>query len=224
MATRAVLALWLAASACGRIDFSTARGTADGGAGDGRPADVQNVCPGFDARPDLNMNGVADCLENMIAYGQFTTGVAPFADSTSATIAWSATDAMGSATSGSALLTDTVQTTTANGGDVLSDCIAVQPNMTYTVYAQYFMASGQPGGDASNAAWIPIQVWGDTACTMPGATISGGTLGATKDAWDVYQRTFTPSGRAIQLMVGVIKGPTTSPVAAAFDNLLLVAN
>jgi hypothetical protein len=227
----ACVVVLVGAGACGRFGFDAPRSGAGGVDGSSGTSDTVGAIA--DASPDawscnlladVNANATPDCTENVIGYGQFTMDVQPWAASTTATINWSPMDALGSASSGSGLLVDIVATTTANGGSIPSACIPVVTNRNYGVYTSYWMASGQPGGDASAATWITIDVYSDNACANPSATISGGLLGTTKNAWATYYRGLAAGsiGRSIRLELGVIKGATTSPVSAYFDDVLLV--
>jgi len=225
----------VATCACGRFGFDVASRSADATrATDARPSsdaigptgDGALACSGQDSTVDLNANGVADCAENLVGYGQFTSNAGPWSSGARATIAWTSNDARGLASSGSVTVTDIVMSTTINGGSVTpSDCIVVAPNTTYGIYTNYWMASGQPGGDGNNAAWITLQTYTDPGCQNPNSSVSGGALGMTKDAWDLYVRTYLtlPTDRSMQLELGVLKGATTAAVAAQFDNVLIIA-
>lgn len=223
----ACIALLVGAGACGRFGFDSPRSGAGGVDGSSGGSDaVGAVADAWTCNllSDVNANGTPDCTENVIGYGQFTMDVQPWTANTRATISWSSMDALGSASSGSGLLVDIVAMTTVNGGSIPSACIPVVTNRNYGVYTSYWMASGQPGGDASAATWITIDVYSDDACASPSATISGGLLGTTKDAWATYYRALPAGtiGRSIRLELGVLKGATTSAVSAYFDDVLLV--
>ena len=186
--------------------------------------DAADPCVGLDVRPDLNANSVPDCRENLLVNSQFANSVLHWMPTSRATIVWSATDALAFPTSGSALVTDIVASTTVNGGSVDSDCISVTASTNYGIYSQYWMASGEPGGDASASTWVTVQTYLDGACVTPYAGLSGGALGTTKDSWAIYTRHMTTGAteHSIRLSLGVLKGATASPVSANFDNVLLV--
>ncbi len=100
-------------------------------------------------------------------------------------IAFSTEDDFGSPSSGSAIVTIIVATTAANGGDVTSECVEVTPGGTYGAYARYYMASGQPGGDAAAMAWMTFEAYSDDDCAVAEAGISGGPEG-DKDVRSTY--------------------------------------
>ena len=205
-----------------------------GGPGDAGPEDAGpdavdggdvGSCPGLDSSVDVNQNGVPDCLENLLQNGQFPTDTAPwFSIDGRATITFSSIDERGFPGSGSAIVVDTVPATTVNGGSIASECIPTIAGTQYGAYTRYFMPSGQPGGDSGAATWITVDVFADDACSMPVSTISGGSLGTTKDQWTTYSRQIMGGWTAgsLRIELGVLKGPTASDVQATFDNVLLV--
>lgn len=199
-------------------------GAQDAGVPDAGSADDGGCPGGLDPRPDLNANGVADCRENLLANGQFRTSTAPWASTFRAQIQFSSADELGSATSGSGLVNNIVNATTQNGGGANSECVPVSPSTTYKIYLRYRMPSGQPGGDANNAAWTTVQLYSDASCSVPSSGQSGGMLGTVKNAWSPYTRTvITAAGeQSLFVSLGVLKGATTSAVYAEFDNVLLI--
>jgi hypothetical protein len=207
-------------------------GSSDAGAPDASPPDAGLCAPGLDERVDLDSNAVPDCAQTLVANSQAAGSVPPWValvtPPNTATLAFSAVDELSFPGSGSFLVTNTSPVTSANAAFVVGECIPVAPDALYGAWVRYFMASGQPGGDAQAATWIVVEAFADSACTVGVATLSAGTLGSTKDAWGTYYRQVstadegTGAYQAVRLRLGVLKGATTAAVSARFDNVLFV--
>ena len=198
--------------------------------GDGVP-DVTDRCPGLDDRIDLNANALADCVENLLANGQFAADVthwSPTPPSPRATIAFSTADGTGFARSGSARVVNIVAETSANAGGVASECIHTIPSTAYRLYTRYLKPAGQPGGDTAATVSFVAYTYQDTNCTVPLGAVSPPGSGNVTGTWAVHSDRIPATSLAnvgsMRVSLSILKGATALPVAVTFDDLLMVAD
>ncbi|MEO1172805.1 MAG: hypothetical protein AAFX94_12270, partial [Myxococcota bacterium] len=102
--------------------------------------EVEDPCDGVDDTLDLNDNGVADCEENLLLNGQFTTDLANWGGlvEDGNTREWRSADAQGNTSSGSAFISDETDTPADDLFQTdVSQCINISgAGAAFTLYAQ----------------------------------------------------------------------------------------
>jgi hypothetical protein len=175
--------------------------------------------------PDINGNGVGDCLETLLKNGDFKADIESWTPDSETQLTWDESNASADLPSGSALLSGTSPENAGAKGAALriaSQCVAIAGKQLVTVYANAFVASGQaPDGHAE----IDVNFFDTAACA--GTSVSSFStpqpLEAAKDQW-------------LTLRAGSVSGPNTqsalvelalsqplsaAPFSARFDNVLL---
>jgi hypothetical protein len=200
------------ASPDGSLDGAVSADAADG-----------NPCAGLDSSIDVDQNGTADCVENVVKNSQFVSADSAWSPSQAEIDqSFSTQDANGSTGSGSLSVNNTylVDASTVTGAGGSWQCIPVQSDKAYAVYAQYFIASGQAAsGSASlNAIFYPT-----STCLGAASGVDNSTSMTDTDAWGVVSSTFTVPTDAnyVRLRLSVAKPQNEGPFTVLFDNVLV---
>lgn len=187
-----------------------------------------NPCPGLDPRPDINANGVPDCVENLLADGQFAKDLGPWIPAASNyTLSFSPVDDFGSPASGSAFVGyDTVDDAAVPGSVayMLSECVPLAAQASYSIYFRMLMSSVPPAGIGVSPV-LYFNVYSDANCASQVSTTVGQPVQTwNPGAWSTYSSAIAPpqAGQSMRFLVGFVQSNTTKVFRAYVDNVLLV--
>ncbi len=188
----------------------------EAGQGEGGAATFPDGCS------DLDRNGISDCTESLLQNSAFTSDTTHWTSEIGATLSWDATDLLGDAGSGSALVTSSQ--VIDNPGDLVVSafqCIPVHAGKLVSVWADAQIDSRAANGQAEISFWF-----------FPNADCPGDSpsIAATPATEDQIGRVVTLKGRApvpddmvaMRLRLSVVKPFRTPSVSVRFDNVLVV--
>ena len=168
----------------------------------------------------LSLTAGACLAVNLLVNPGFDTNLAGWDNPYGYTANWSATDSAGNGSSGSALLTDDLGAGNNSTLLVLSQCIAVAPQTTYTYGGRVRVPAGQPLYTRGN---VFVLTYAGEDCN--GSVLQGESIGSDLvDVWEFVSRSITtdPTVHRIRLALGVYKeSGVTQNASALFDNVFL---
>lgn len=182
-------------------------------------------CEGEDASVDVDGNGTPDCVENLLANGQFSLARGVTWATQHANLQVTAVPDPGTNAGSFALqLENTNPATSANAHSVaFQDCLPATRSGTYISGLDYMLAAGQVGSPFVN---LVMTFYGDDACTQSLGAASSPSPGTTQGAWATHGWTLPgtavpPGATHIRLSVQLFKGNSPSNATAEIDNVLL---
>jgi len=202
----------------GALSATGGRGGSAAGAG-GTPGASSDGCP------DLDGNGVRDCLESLIPGADFASGVAGWTPEVGITQSFSSGDGKGDPHSGSLSITNPLQSAMTSGLTMAGStfCLA---NATASSYDVYLEVSVGPASDGVVQAGITFGFYDAADCSgMPSGMAPTTLLDQTLTGWRLVQEIIHPGQgtRSLLVRLVVVKPFDEASAAASFDNLLVRA-
>jgi len=181
--------------------------------------------PSSDGCPDLDGNGVRDCLESLIPNADFAAGIGGWTSETGITQSFSSSDGKGDPRSGSLVLTNPIQSTMATGLTMagVTYCLRDATASSYDVYLE--VAVG-PASDGVVQAGITFGFYDAADCSgMPSGMAPTTLLDQTLTGWRLVQEIIRPGQGTHSLLVRlvVVKPFDETSAGASFDNVLVRA-
>jgi hypothetical protein len=167
----------------------------------------------------------AAAQQNLLTNGGFASDIAGWSQGGGATYAWSALDANGSTTSGSASVTSTFPLGNVSTG--LYQCLAVSPGQSYFLSSRARL----PAGQASNGYVFTALTFNSEPGCNSASYLNAGTLSLTGpttadgpfDTWrTVAASTVAPPGsRSAIVTIEIVKAEAGGSLQAFFDDVVL---
>lgn len=193
-------------------------GTGQGGAAGAPP-------PSSDGCPDLDGNGVRDCLESLVPNADFAAGIGTWLPEAGITQSFSSSDGKGDPRSGSLTITNPTQSSMTSGltmaGTTL--CLADAAASAYDVYLE--VAVG-PASDGVAQGGITFGFYPTSDCSGAASGMAPTTLlDQTVTGWRLVQEIVRPGQgtRSLLVRLVVVKPFDEASAGASFDNLLVRA-
>jgi hypothetical protein len=206
----------------GGLDASTISDAgAAGDAGAVEPAPIPTV----DGCADLDMNGVADCQETIVTNPDFKQDTSAWSAETDTTLTWDPSDAIGDASSGSALVASQGVIDADASGAALraaSQCVPVASKQLVTAYANALVDTGQ---DADGHAEIDVFFFDGSSCqgTFTGSFSTPQPLDAAPGSW-ITLHAGSVAGNTVKsalVKLAISKPFRAASFQASFDNVLI---
>ena len=211
--------------AAGAGGASSGGGGAGRGGGGGAGSAGQAGSGVAGACPDLDQDGIADCLETLVANAGFDDGVTNWTAAPGSTVSWTSVDGTSNPASGAIAVTnvDTNPNEAVNGWvtTAVSQCIPVNAGATYEVALQAQLTPGQGSG------WVGFILNSYLTANCAGSPLSFPFLSPEITATGAWQ---TISGTTTQVPLGVVsaalqlvvaKPPAQTSLEGLFDNVLV---
>ncbi len=176
--------------------------------------------------PDLDGNGVMDCLESLVPNPGFNTGIAGWASELGMTQAFEpSSDGEGNPASGSLAVTNTVQSSTAPGSTMggSSQCFPATGAASYDLYLETAVT---PQADGFVQAGAAVAFYETADCSGPALDRSVPDLvDQSVTGWQVLYNIVRAPQRTASFLVRlvVVKPFAAAASRALFDNILLEA-
>jgi len=176
--------------------------------------------------PDLDGDGVRDCLESLIRNGDFATGIAGWMPELGTTASFSSSDGEGDPQSGSLLVTNTNHSDVTSGL-TMAGAASCLPGARASSYGVWLQVALDPVPDGQAQAGITFTYYPTTDCSgAPNGISPTNLVDQSVSGWSVAQESvLPPSGTQSFLARLVVVKPFSQAMASArFDNLLIRAN
>lgn len=178
-----------------------------------------------DGCPDLDGNGVRDCLESLVPDADFAASLGGWTPETGITQSFSSSDGKGDAHSGSLVITYPIQVTTGAGLTMAGSTLCL-PNAAASSYDVYLEVAVGPASDGIAQAGISFGFYDAADCSgTPNGMAPATLLDQTVPGWRLVQEIIHPGQRTHSLLVRlvVVKPFDEASAGASFDNLLVRA-
>jgi hypothetical protein len=174
------------------------------------------ICPGLNEAVDLNANGFPDCFESRVKNSQFHTDATQWRLGGGSQIAWNASDADGSGSSGSGNVTNAVTAASFTG---VYQCVPVAAATAYQFMVRYYMPSGQ---GTTGTAGLAGRSFATPDCSGAATKIEYSPVGSTTDAWTTISWSYTTDAGAQSawFLTGVSKNGAPN-FSVRYDDVLV---
>lgn len=181
--------------------------------------------PSSDGCPDLDGNGVRDCLESLVPNSDFAAGVGEWAPEAGITQSFSSSDGKGDPRSGALSITNPIQSSTASGLTMAGTTLCL-PDAAASAYDVYLEVSVGPASDGVVQGGITFGFYPTADCSGAASAMAPTTLlDQTVTGWRLVQEIIRPGQGTHSLLVRlvVVKPFDEASAGASFDNLLVRA-
>jgi len=176
--------------------------------------------PLVDGCPDLDSDGVSDCMQTLVQNGEFKLGIAGWSPELQTEIAWDDMNAAADLPSGSALVSSIASSSSER--HYAKQCLALSGTHLVTVYANAFVASGQAAG---GYAEVDLSFFDTAACAGSEASkfSTPQPLDASTDEWLTLKAGSVsgPDTQSVLVALTIYRPLGSSSFSARFDNILL---
>ena len=186
----------------------------------GGQAGAGGASVGTDACPDLDRNGVPDCVETKVRNASFGEDTSEWSEENGMSLSWSESDARKVSESGS-LVVENRQETDRDGQFMTGarQCLDIPEPAVYRAAADILVPAGQGEGSGG----IQMLFYDDVGCS--GRVVTNGMSSAVPagDNWKVVSvsRTVLPGIKSVALRLVAVKPFRAKSFKVSFDNVLV---
>ena len=179
--------------------------------------------PTSDGCPDLDGNGIRDCVESLVPNADFASGIAGWTPETGITQSFSSSDGKGDPHSGSLAITNPIQSQMASGLTMAGSSLCL-PNTTASAYDVYLQVSVGPASDGVAQGGITFNFYPTADCSGDPSGMAPTTLlDQTISGWRLVQEIIRPGQgtHSLSMRLVVVKPFDELSAQVGFDNLLV---